>query len=144
MIRQVLQTGLEVEMTDHLGYEPRDPAGRGWGNVRNGRYPKTVATEIGDVAVLMPRDRLGTFEPVTVPKHQRRLDGLAGNVISMYAKGMTDQRRHPSPPCGDLRDRHQPRHDLEDHLPHRVGHGGVAVAAAGSQGVYPVVLMMRS
>ena len=37
----------------------------------------------------MPRDRLGTFEPLTVPKHVRRLDGLAGNVISLYAKGMT-------------------------------------------------------
>ncbi len=89
MIRQVLQTGLEVEMSEHLGYEPRDPAGRGSPNVRNGRYPKTVATEIGDVEVMMPRDRAGTFEPVTIPKHQRRLDGLAGNVISLYAKGLT-------------------------------------------------------
>lgn len=43
MIRQVLQTGLEVEMTDHLGFESRDPAGRGAANVRNGRYPKTVS-----------------------------------------------------------------------------------------------------
>ena len=67
----------------------RDPAGRGAANVRNGRYPKTVATEIGDVEVLMPRDRQGTFEPVTIPKHARRLDGLAGNVISLYAKGLT-------------------------------------------------------
>ena len=89
MIRQVLQTGLEVEMTDHLGFESRDPAARGAANVRNGRYPKTVATEIGDVEVLMPRDRQGTFEPVTIPKHARRLDGLAGNVISLYAKGLT-------------------------------------------------------
>lgn len=89
MIRQVLEASLEVEMTDHLGYEPRDPAGRGSGNVRNGRYPRTVGTEIGDVEVLMPRDRQGTFEPVTVPKHQRRLDGLAGHVISLYAKGLT-------------------------------------------------------
>jgi putative transposase len=88
-MRQVLQTGLEVEMTDHLGYERHDPAGRGSGNNRNGGYPKTVTTEVGDVEVFMPRDREGTFEPVTIPKHQRRLDGLAGNVISLYAKGMT-------------------------------------------------------
>jgi putative transposase len=89
LVRQVLQTGLEVELADHLGYEPYDPAGRGSGNNRNGSYPKTVTTEIGDVELAMPRDRNGTFEPVTVPKHQRRLDGLTGNVISLYAKGLT-------------------------------------------------------
>ena len=89
MIRQVLQTGLEVELTDHLGYEPHDPAGRGSGNSRNGTSPKTVTTDVGEVELAVPRDRNGTFEPQTVPKHQRRLDGLTGNVISLYAKGMT-------------------------------------------------------
>jgi transposase-like protein len=89
MVRQVLQTGLEVEMSEHLGYEPYDPAGRGSGNSRNGSYPKTVLTEIGEVDLRVPRDRAGSFEPVTVPKHTRRLDGLTGNVISLYAKGLT-------------------------------------------------------
>jgi putative transposase len=89
MVRRVLQTGLNVELDEHLGYEPYAPEGRGSGNNRNGSYPKTVTTEIGQVEVQMPRDRLGTFEPVTIPKHVRRLDGLSGNVISLYAKGMT-------------------------------------------------------
>jgi transposase-like protein len=89
LIRQVLQTGLEVEMADHLGYEHSDPTGRNSGNSRNGSYPKTVATEIGDVELRIPRDRNGTFEPASVPKYTRRLDGLAGNVISLYAKGLT-------------------------------------------------------
>jgi len=89
MVRQVLQTGLEVELTEHLGYEPHDPAGRGSGNSRNGTSRKTVITDVGDVELAVPRDRNGTFEPQTVPKHQRRLDGLTGNVISLYAKGMT-------------------------------------------------------
>jgi putative transposase len=89
MIRQVLQTGLEVELTDHLGYEPHDPAGRGSGNSRNGSYSKTVTTDIGEVDLRMPRDRNGSFDPQTVPKHQRRLEGLAGSVISLYAKGMS-------------------------------------------------------
>ena len=89
MIRQVLQTGLEVELSDHLGYEPHDPAGRGSGNSRNGSYPKTVTTDIGEVDLRMPRDRNGSFEPQTVPKHQRRLEGLAANVLSLYAKSMT-------------------------------------------------------
>jgi transposase-like protein len=89
LVRQVLQTGLEVEMTDHLGYEPHAVEGRGSGNSRNGSYPKTVTTEIGQVGLRVPRDRNATFDPVTVRKGQRRLDGLTGNVISLYAKGMT-------------------------------------------------------
>ena len=89
LVRQVLQTGLEVEMAEHLGYERHAVGGRGSGNSRNGTTPKTVKTEIGQVDLRVPRDRAGTFAPVTVPKHQRRLDGLSGNVISLYAKGLT-------------------------------------------------------
>lgn len=89
LVRQVLQTGLEVEMTDHLGYEPHAPEGRGSGNSRNGHYPKTVKTEIGEVELRVPRDRNSSFEPATVRKGQRRLEGLAANVISLYAKGLT-------------------------------------------------------
>ena len=89
LVRQVLQTGLEVEMADHLGYERHAPEGRGTPNSRNGSSPKRVTTEIGEIDLAVPRDRAGTFEPVTVPKHQRRLDGLSGNVISLYAKGLT-------------------------------------------------------
>src|SRR4051794_36691268 len=89
LVRRVLQTGLEVEMTDHVGYEPHAVEGRGSGNSRNGSYPKTVTTEVGKVTVAVPRDRNGTFDPVTVPKGQRRLDGVSAQVISLYAKGMT-------------------------------------------------------
>jgi putative transposase len=89
LIRQVLQTGLEVEMADHLGYDRYSPEGRGSGNSRNGYSPKRVTTDIGEVELSVPRDRAGSFDPQTVPKYQRRLDGLSGNVISLYAKGLT-------------------------------------------------------
>ena len=89
LVRRVLQTGLEVEMTDHLGYERHTAEGRGSGNSRNGSYPKTVTTDIGKVELRVPRDRESSFEPVTVPKGRRRLDGLSGQVISLYAKGMS-------------------------------------------------------
>jgi transposase-like protein len=89
MVREVLQAGLDVEMSEHLGYEPHAVEGRGTGNSRNGGYAKTVATDIGPVELRMPRDRQGTFDPVTVPKHTRRLEGLGANVISLYAKGLT-------------------------------------------------------
>ena len=83
LVRQVLQTGLEVEMTDHLGYETHAGEGRGSGNSRNGSYPKTVTTEVGKVGLRVPRDRNASFDPVTVRKGQRRLDGLTANVISL-------------------------------------------------------------
>jgi putative transposase len=101
LVRQVLQTGLEVEMTDHLGYETHAVEGRGSGNSRNGSYPKTVTTEVGKVGLRVPRDRNASFDPVTVRKGQRRLDGLTGNVISLYAKGMTTGG-HPGASGGDL------------------------------------------
>ncbi len=89
LVQQVLQGALEAEITDHLGYEPHAVEGRGSGNSRNGFYPKTVRTEIGDVRVEVPRDRNGDFDPVTVPVGQRRLSGLDQMVISLYAKGLT-------------------------------------------------------
>lgn len=89
MVREVLQAGLDVEMSEHLGYEPYERLGHNSGNSRNGSYPKTVATDVGPVELQMPRDRQGTFDPVTVPKHVRRLEGLGANVLSLYAKGLT-------------------------------------------------------
>ena len=89
LVRQVLQTGLEVEMAEHLGYERHAREGRGTSNSRNGSSPKRLKTDVGEVDLRVPRDRAGTFEPVTVPKHQRRLEGLSGNVVSLYAKGLT-------------------------------------------------------
>ena len=89
MIKAVLERGLAAELTDHLGYEKGDPAGRGSPNSRNGSTPKTLATEVGDVALATPRDRAGTFEPRLVPKCARRAGGLDEMIISLYAGGMT-------------------------------------------------------
>ena len=65
LVRQVLQTRLEVEMADHLGYERCDTEGRWSGNSRNGSSPKRIKTEIGEIDLAVPRDRAGTFEPAT-------------------------------------------------------------------------------
>jgi putative transposase len=69
MVKEVLQAGLDVEMTEHLGYEPYAQDGRNTGNSRNGAYPKRVTTDVGPVELQMPRDREGTFQPATVPKN---------------------------------------------------------------------------
>ena len=93
-----IAVGLNAELDDHVGYQPYAVEGRGSGNSRDGSYPKTVITEIGPVEVQMPCDRQGTFQPVTVPKHVRRLDGLTGNVISLYAKRRLPTRSMAVPP----------------------------------------------
>src|SRR5262249_28433580 len=68
LTKTVLETALEAEMTEHVGYEPHDRAGHHSGNSRNGIRAKTVVTDIGPVEVDVPRDRNGTFEPKIVRK----------------------------------------------------------------------------
>jgi putative transposase len=88
MTRLVLQAGLEAEMSSHLGYDKHAVEGRNGGNSRNGTRTKTVITEVGPVDLEVPRDRAGTFAPVTVPKRVRRLRGVDEMVISLVARGM--------------------------------------------------------
>jgi len=77
-------------MTDHLGYPKHETGGRESGNSRNGSRTKTVITDnAGPVQIDVPRDRAGTFEPVIVAKHQRRLNGVDEIVLSLTAKGLT-------------------------------------------------------
>src|SRR5215216_3204076 len=89
LTKTVLETALEAEMTEHVGYEPHDPAGRHSGNSRNGMRTKTVLTDVGPVTLDVPRDRNGTFEPRIVRKRQRRLTGVDDLVVSLVAKGLT-------------------------------------------------------
>jgi putative transposase len=90
LTKTVIETALEEEMTEHLGYEKHDPAGAGIGNIRNGTRGKTVLTEhSGHVEIEVPRDRASTFEPQIVRKRQRRLNGVEQIVLSLYAKGLT-------------------------------------------------------
>ena len=90
LTKTVIETALNEEMTEHLGYEKHDSAGAGAGNIRNGTRAKTVLTEhSGPVEIEAPRDRAGTFEPKIVRKRQRRLDGVDEVVLSLYAKGLT-------------------------------------------------------
>jgi len=90
LTKTVVETALDEEMTEHLGYEKHDPAGAGSGNIRNGTRVKSVLTEAtGQVDIEVPRDRASTFEPQIVKKRQRRLSGVDEIVLSLYAKGLT-------------------------------------------------------
>ena len=89
LTKRVLEAGLEGEMDGHLGYAKHTVEGRDGGNSRNGTRTKTVITDVGPVDIDVPRDRDGTFEPVIVRKHQRRLGGVDDMVLSLSAKGLT-------------------------------------------------------
>jgi transposase-like protein len=87
--KRLLESALKGEITDHLGYDKHDPAGKNGGNSRNGTRGKTVLTEVGPVEISVPRDRDGTFKPKIVRKRQKRLSGVDEMVISLSAKGLT-------------------------------------------------------
>ncbi|MDX3358030.1 IS256 family transposase [Streptomyces sp. ME01-24h] len=89
LTKRVLESALEGEITDHLGYDKHDPAGAGSGNSRNGVRSKTVLTDVGPVEIAVPRDREGSFEPQIVKKRQRRLTGIDEMVLSLSARGLT-------------------------------------------------------
>ncbi|MEV4052720.1 IS256 family transposase [Amycolatopsis sp. NPDC049688] len=89
LTKRLLESALEGEITDHLGYDKHDPAGRGTGNSRNGTRSKTVLTDVGPVQIDVPRDRDASFEPKIVAKRQKRLGGVDEMVISLAAKGLT-------------------------------------------------------
>ena len=96
LTKSALERMLDTEMDAHLGRKTiaalpavvedktGDPANR-----RNGHSKKTLRSDRGDLTLDTPRDREGTFEPLLIPKHQRRLPGFDEKVFALYAKGMT-------------------------------------------------------
>ncbi|WP_303900877.1 IS256 family transposase [Thiohalomonas denitrificans] len=89
LTKRMVERTLEAEMSDHLGYEPHAPEGRGTGNSRNGKTKKTVQSDAGQFEIEVPRDREGSFEPQLVRKRQRRLDGFDDKVLALYARGLS-------------------------------------------------------
>ena len=89
---RILQRALEAEMTEHLGYEKNSNTGDNSGNSRNGHTEKTVLLENQSTTIEVPRDRNATFEPVIIPKHQKRVSLFNDQIISMYSFGMSDKQ----------------------------------------------------
>src|SRR6201996_383145 len=87
--KALIERALGAELSEHLGYEKGDPAGRGSGNSRNGTSSKTILNEDGEVEISAPRDRAGSFEPQLIAKGQSRFDGFDDKIVSLYARGMT-------------------------------------------------------
>ena len=84
-----IERALGAEMSEHLGYAPGQGKPQGASNHRNGKSAKTVLTDTGALAIEVPRDRHGSFEPQLIGKHERRFTGFDDKIIAMYARGMT-------------------------------------------------------
>lgn len=63
-----VETALNAELTEHLGYEKNSP--RIGKNTRNGYTTKRLFTDDGEFELDTPRDRDGTFEPQLIKKSQ--------------------------------------------------------------------------
>jgi len=87
--KAVIERAMGAEMSHHLGYKPGEDKPEGQTNERNGASGKTVLTDKGAVRIEVPRDRAGSFEPILIPKHERRFTGFDDKIIAMYARGMS-------------------------------------------------------
>lgn len=87
--KALIERALGAELSHHLGYPPGGDKPGESGNHRNGVSGKTVLTDDGPLKIDVPRDRTGSFEPVLIPKHERRFTGFDDKIVAMYARGMT-------------------------------------------------------
>jgi transposase-like protein len=87
--KALIERAMRAELSHHLGYPPEGDKPETASNHRNGTSAKTVLSGAGPVRIEVPRDREGTFEPLLIPKHERRFTGFDDKVVAMYARGMT-------------------------------------------------------
>ena len=97
LLGETIQTMLEGEIEEELGYSKYNYDEKNTQNSRNGYSPKKVRSEYGEVELNIPRDRNNEFKPQIIPKYQREITGIEGQIIALYAKGMSNR-------------------DIEDHL----------------------------
>ena len=138
LVKRVLEAGLQAELTDHLGYEKHDRAGHGSGNSRNGFTAKRLGTEVGDIDLATPRDRIGSFEPRLIPKGSRRVGGLSDMIISLYAGGMTirDIQAHLERTLGT-----ELSHEMISNITETVAEEVKAWQSRPLEPVYPILYM---
>ena len=87
--KALIERALGAELAHHLGYDSGAERPEQSSNLRNGKSAKTVLTEDGPLRIEVPRDRSGSFEPLLIPKHERRFTGFDDKIVAMYARGMT-------------------------------------------------------
>ena len=127
--KAIIERALGGELTHHLGYPPGGEQPEETPNHRNGTSAKTVLTDDGPLAIEVPRDRDGTFEPRLIGKHERRFTGFDDKILALYARGH-DGARDSGVPRRDVCDRGVAGSDQHGHRRGgRRGHGLAGAAA---------------
>ena len=126
--KALIERALGAELSHHLGYAAGEAKPEAASNHRNGSSAKTVLTDDGPVRIEVPRDRDGSFEPLLIPKHERRFTGFDDKIVAMYARGMTvrEIQGFLAEPYGDrgLARLHQHGHRRRDGRGRRPGRPG--------------------
>ena len=138
LIKAALERGLQAELSDHLGYEKGAVEASLFANSRNGATSKTMASQVGEVPLDVPRDRDGTFIPRLVPKGSRRLGGLDEMIISLYAGGMTirDIQHHLATTIGT-----ELSHETISKITDEIGEEILAWQRRPLESLYPVIYL---
>ena len=89
IVKATMQALLDAEMTDHLGYDKHESAGKGSANSRNGHGSKKLRGDFGQITIQTPRDRDASFQPQIIKKRQTTVGNFAGKIVSLYARGLT-------------------------------------------------------
>ena len=89
LMKSILESALNAELNEHLGYNKNEKAEVPRPNTRNGHSLKTVKGDHGEVELEVPRDRNASFQPLVVPKGKTRLEGFENTILTLYARGMT-------------------------------------------------------
>ena len=133
--KALIERALGGELSHHLGYAPGAAKPDEAANHRNGASGKTVLTDDGPLRIEVPRDREGSFEPLLIPKHERRFTGFDDKIVAMYARGMTVREIQ-----GFLAEQYGTRspgvHQLGDRCRHGRSH---RLAGPAARTTYPVV-----
>jgi putative transposase len=138
LTKRLVERAMEVELTDHLGYEPHAEPPGGVGNTRNGTSSKRLVGEHGEVQIDAPRDRDGSFEPKIVRKRQRRFEGFDDKILALYSRGLStrDISAHLEEIYGV-----QVGRDLISKVTDAVMDDARAWAARPLEDVYPVIFL---
>jgi len=89
LTKKIIERALQAEMTEHLGHGKNESVSNTGGNTRNGYSSKTLKGDFGELPLVLPRDREGSFEPQLVRKNQTRWTGFDDKILSLYARGLS-------------------------------------------------------
>ncbi len=91
LVQRVVQQVLEAEMTSFLAAESyeRTQGRRGY---RNGYKPRLLKTRVGELELLVPRDRDGEFQTELFERYQRSEKALVLAILQMYVEGVSTRK----------------------------------------------------